>query len=411
MIKKLRVKFIAAAMLAMFIVLAVMIGAINVINYNKVIKDADNLLKILSDNDGTFPKDRHPKDFPKNFSEADARFLSPETPYETRYFTVRLSLSGTALSVNTGNIAAISTSDAISYANSIYSSSGSSGFYGNYRYLRVDSPQDILMIFVDCTPSLSNFRNFLLTSILMAVIGLISVLILVILFSKIIFRPVAESFRKQKQFITNAGHELKTPLTIIDANTEVLEMTGGENEWTASIKNQTRRLAALTGELVTLTRLDEGSQPMVKSDISLSDAVEETAEGFFALAVTRNIELSVHVEPGISFCGDEKSLRQLTGILLDNALKYSDSHGRISLTLKKHGRGCSLIVYNTAPDIDKAHLDQIFERFYRLDSSRNSSVSGYGLGLSIAQSITAAHKGKIFAKSEDGQSLTITVQL
>lgn len=412
MIKQLRQKFIAVAMLSMFLVLTVIMGAINIINYQNILKDADNILTVLSDNGGYFPREKHPADRPDMGKPLDIKNMSPETPYETRYFTVTFNAEGTAVSVNTGNIAAIKTSDAITLGTDIYASGHNSGTTSDYRYRRLASEDgQTMIIFLDCHKSLTNFRTFLWSSILVSVLGLVSVFILVIIFSKMVFKPVAESDRKQKQFITDAGHEIKTPLTIIDANTEVLEMTGGENEWTRSIRNQVRRLTELTTGLIALARLDEGANRLQKMDFSLSDAVAETAQEFQALALTQDKAFTINVPQGLTYCGHEPSIRQLTAILLDNALKYSPAGGAIRLDLARLGRGFKLTVYNTAPSVDTDGLDQLFERFYRADSSRNSQRGGYGIGLSIARAIVIAHKGKITASSGDGQSLTFTVIL
>lgn len=411
MIKQLRQKFIAVAMLSMFLVLTVIMGAINIINYQNILEDADNILTVLSDNGGYFPREKHPTDRPDMGKPFDIKNMSPETPYETRYFTVTLNSEGTAVSVNTGNIAAIKTSDAITLGTDIYASGRTSGTTSDYRYQRLSIDGQTMIIFLDCHKSLTNFRTFLWSSILVSLVGLVSVFILVIVFSKMVFKPVAESDRKQKQFITDAGHEIKTPLTIIDANTEVLEMTGGENEWTRSIRNQVRRLTELTAGLIALARLDEGCNRLQKMDFSLSDAVAETAQGFQALALTQDKTFTVNVPQGLTYCGHESSIRQLTAILLDNALKYSPEGSTIRINLEHQGRGFKLTVYNTAPSVDTAGLEQLFERFYRADGSRNSQSGGYGIGLSIARAIVIAHKGKITASSDDGQSLTFTVIL
>ncbi len=413
MIKRLRQKFIVIAMLSMFIVLTIIMGTINIMNYRNIINDADAILALLSENGGYFPKGKHPE-FDMPLSEKKAvpyKDMSPETPYETRFFTVTLGSDGTALSVNTGSIAAIETGEAIRLAQQIYQTGRIGGSVNDYRYMRVATDSGAMILFVDCYKSLSNFRTFLFSSILVSVIGLLSVFLLVFFLSKMVFKPVAESDRKQKQFITDAGHEIKTPLTIIDANTEVLEMVSGENEWTHSIRNQVARLSALTTDLIALSRLDEGGQQLARIDFSLSDAVSETAEGFRALAQTREKELDICIAQNLTYCGDEKSIRQLVAILLDNALKYSCDHGQIRLTLERHGRGCRLTVFNTAQNVDPDSLKHLFERFYRTDSSRNSANGGYGIGLSIARAIVTAHKGKITADSSDGQSLTITVTL
>ena len=226
-----------------------------------------------------------------------------------------------------------------------------------------------------------------------------------------IIKPVAESYEKPKRFITDAGHELKTPLTVIDADAEILSMDLGENEWLTDIQTQTRRLAELTNDLILLSRMEEDRAPVAMIEFPISDLAEEMVRSFQALARTQEKTFTSRIEPMLSYKGDEKSLRQLLSILLDNALKYSEPGGTISLELGRQGKNLHLTVYNTCPVMEREHLAHLFDRFYRTDSSRNSQTGGYGLGLSIAAAITAAHRGRISASTEDGHSLRITVTL
>lgn len=255
------------------------------------------------------------------------------------------------------------------------------------------------------------FQSSLLTSVSVSLLGFIAVTILVIIFSKMVFRPVAESYEKQKQFITDASHEIKTPLTIIDANIEVLEMENGENQWTKSTKNQVKRLASLTQQLIVLSKLDEEKGVSEKLEFSLSDAVLETVQSFEALAKTQKKQLDFQIEEGIRLFGDEKSIRQMIGILMDNALKYSIYEGGIRVQLKRKGRKIQLEVLNQTENISQGKQDILFERFYRMDTSRNSETGGSGIGLSVAKAIVLSQGGKINAYSADGNSLTLEVIL
>ena len=185
-------------------------------------------------------------------------------------------------------------------------------------------------------------------------------------------------------------------------------MDVGENEWLSDIKNQTKRLAQLTNNLIFLSRMEE--QPQVeKIEFPISDLAEETLEAFQALAKTRNKTISSQIEPMLSMVGDENAIRQLIVILLDNAVKYSDDGGKIELSLQKKKNTIQLGVFNTAESISRADIPHLFDRFYRADRSRNSQTGGYGLGLSIASAIVNAHKGKITSNTQDEKSLLITV--
>lgn len=409
MIRKLRMKLILVSMLSLLLVLAVILGIVGVLNYRKIVSEADSVLAILQEYDGSFPMSDHKGDdpFPKEEHPKDSRRFSPELPYESRYFTVFLTQSGAVASVNTGKIAAVDTEAAVNYAREVVSDGRSQGFVDDYRYTTYTAGDETHIIFLDYGRKLDSFRTFLLTGTGVSVAGLLAVLLLLIFFSGRIVKPFSENYERQKQFITDAGHELKTPLTIIDADAEVLEMDLGENEWLNDIKAQTKRLAQLTNSLILLSRMEEQPQTE-KIDFPISDLLEETVETFQALARTRNKKLSAKIQPMLSMRGDEKAIRQLFSILLDNAIKYSDDGGEIQITLKKQKNTISQSVYNTVESISRESLPHLFDRFYRTDKSRNSQTGGYGLGLSIASAIVTAHKGKITASTQDEKSLLIT---
>lgn len=411
MIRRLRIRLVAVAMLSLFIVLAVIMGTIAVVSWRGMTDTADFTLSILEENGGTFPKDGFSADTHQPGKPDKPRQFSPELPYESRYFTVRLSEDGVILSADTGRIAAIDTETAMEFAQTVWDSGKTKGFLGDYRYLVHTDGQEIQIIFLDCGRSLSSYQDFMMTGIGVCLGGMLAVLFLLVLLSGRIIKPVAESYEKQKRFITDAGHELKTPLTVIDADAEILSMDLGENEWLADIQNQTRRLAELTNDLILLSRMEEDRAPISMIEFPLSDLAEEMVRSFQALALTQGKTFTSRIEPMISLRGDEKSLRQLISILLDNALKYSDPAGNISLELSRQGKSVHLSVFNTCQEMKKEHLAHLFDRFYRTDSSRNSQTGGYGLGLSIAAAITAAHRGRISASTDDGHSLRITVQL
>lgn len=432
MIRKLRRKFIAIAITSTALVLFLIIGAINIASFLDVNQTADELLQILSDSNGTFPKD--PNDLrderPDGFRGSTEPLLKDderkdfhkrrgalpaEAPYNTRYFTVTLNKDGSVYSTDTSKIFATSSSQASEYALELYKKENIKGYLNYYRYLRTTVEEDgqsrYLYIFLDQEQELSTFRNFLASSVLVSLAGLLIVFALLLIFSGRAIKPVAESYAKQKQFITNAGHEIKTPLTIIDANTEILEMMGEENEWTRSIHNQVWRLTDLTEKMVFLSRMDEEQTQMTMIDFSLSDAVTETVEPFLAVARTTNRTLELSVEPQVYCHGDEANIRQVISLLVDNALKYSSESGVIRVTLKATSRHCRLNVWNTVEQIEPGNHDELFDRFYRRDSSRNTKTGGHGIGLSVAQAIILAHKGKISAKSEDGTSILLQIVL
>ena len=386
-------------MCSLMAVLGLILGGINFLYYREVVSDSDDTLEFLMENGGTFPKQEW---------ENEKVAFSPELPYESRYFSVDLSEDGTVQSSDTGQIAAVDFSMAVRYAKSILKSGKTQGFVGNYRYLVSDDVDKVQIVFLDCGRTLSGFWRFLVISVWMAAFGLVAVFILICLFSKRIIRPMSENYENQKRFITDAGHEIKTPLTIIDADADVLEMELGENEWLADIRNQTRRMTALTNDLIYLSRMEEAKNGMPMIDFPLSDVTEEVADSFVMMAKAQNKKFTSSIEPYLTLHGDEKSIRQLISVLLDNALRYADPEGVISLELEKKGRNIRLSVYNTTAHISQEDTAHLFERFYRSDKSRNSDTGGYGIGLSIASAVVTAHKGKITAATKDERSLLIT---
>ena len=416
MIRKLRLRLIAASMLSLLAVLVVILGSVNLISYRRIVRDADAILSLLCANQGVFPMGEPLEEPPlRREPEADEdfhRLFSPELPYESRYFSAILSDEGEPVSVDTGKIAAVDTSVAMDYARQVWESGRERGFLQDYRYVRQETEKGTQIIFLDCGRSLDTFRGVLFTSCWISLAGLAAVLVLLVVLSTRIIRPVSESYEKQRQFITNAGHEIKTPLTIIGADADVLELEVGENQWLRDIQTQTRRLGKLTNDLIYLSRMEEADRRLRWVTFSLSDAAEEMVQSFQGLAAAQGKTLESRVAPMISLRGDEEAVGQLFSVLLDNAVKYAPQGGGIELRLEGQGRWIRLTVVNdTAQPVDREQLDRLFDRFYRGDASRNSRTGGYGIGLSIAAAVVAAHRGKISASVPEEGQLAITVQL
>ena len=316
MIKNLRKRFIFAAMASTFGVLFVIMSILNIANYARMVSRADDTLIELVDNNGQFDSrdflkekvktnaDSQPPDKPDGKSNDK---FSPETPFQTRYFSVVVS-DGAVESYSLDNIAAVDESEAESYALKILGDGSDSGFTDIYRYRVADCEDGTRIIFVDCRQELESFRNTLVYSVGVSLLGFLAVFMLVLFWSKKIFKPVAESYAKQKRFITDASHEIKTPLTIIDANTEVIEMVNGESEWTKNTRDQVKRLTALTNQMVALSRLDENPEPKEKAKFDLSDVAYEVIDHFSSLSEVRGKKISADIEDGIKYVGDENSI-------------------------------------------------------------------------------------------------------
>lgn len=404
MIRKLKCKFVILSMTSLLALLVVIVTGMNLLNYRSVVTEADAILSVLSQNKGMFPdlagrpdRESHPK-------------FSPETPYESRFFSVFYDETGQAVNVDVRKIASVSQEDAVSLAGTVMAKGGSSGFAGAYRYMADSAPGGTRITFLDCGRRLDAFRQFLISSVLMSALGLGAVLAVILILSGRIIQPIAEAYEKQKRFVTDAGHEIKTPLTIINANVDILELElGGENESLADIKGQTQRLKSLTEDLVMLSRMEEAEDNLLKIEFPVSEVVTEAAGPFRALAMSEKKEFVCKVEPMLTLNGNDKSIRQLVSILLDNALKYSPQGSRIKLTLAKRGRTIRLSVSNaTYFDLDPGQMERVFDRFYRTDSSRNSETGGHGIGLSVAKAIVTAHGGRISAVMEGEKNFVVS---
>ena len=406
MIKKLRIKLILVSMLSLLAVLVAIIGSINLMNIRRMISEADSVLDILAENDGRLPMQEEFTD-----PEAGPEYVSPEVPYESRYFFVLLDADGGVIATNIERIAAVDQQTAITYAQSALDSGSNRGFVGEYRYTIQQEGEDIRISFLDCGRRISMCRVFAFNSLWISLLGLLAVFLLMMLISGRIIKPVLDSYEKQKQFITDAGHEIKTPLAIIDADAGLIEMESGTNEWLQDIQTQVKRLTGLTNDLIYLARTEEAQDQQEMLDFPLSDMVEDLIRSFQALAIQKDRQFVSHIQPMLTLHGDEKMISQLVSILLDNAVQYSDDGGEIRVMLERQGRAVHFSVFNTVESISQQELSHLFDRFYRTDRSRNSQTGGYGIGLSIASAVVAAHKGKILASSRDGHSLLVTVIL
>ncbi|WP_455254758.1 sensor histidine kinase [Ruminococcus sp.] len=274
------------------------------------------------------------------------------------------------------------------------------GWYGSLQYFRKDYDKGTLVVFSDRSAEQLLLHKVLLVSILMFLLMEGVVFLLTMLLTKRAMRPMQETFERQRQFISDAGHELKTPLTIISANVDILHDEIGENKWLSYIQSQAERMRVLVGEMMNLTKLEMGDKEKDFVDFSLSEAVSGAALPFEGQAFEQEKQLELEIQEDISYHGNPDQIKQLVGVFMDNALKYSKEHGEIRVTLQQVQNKKTLKVYNTGKGIPESEKEKIFQRFYRSDASRARATGGYGLGLSIAQSIANAHKIRIQVESE-----------
>ena len=447
MISKLKRRFIILAMAALAILLAVIVAGMNIINYEKVVSDADERIEVIEENydrflnvpGGSFmpqgdvieqddmdddedfdPDDMFDREDEPFFGRGGEKgpFMTRDEAEESRFFIATAGQDGEIQQVNVDRISSVDETEARSYAKEALSSGKDEGFVGEFRYSVENDGPGMRITFLDCGRVLESFRDFLRYSILMSLAGLAVMFGVITFFAGRIVRPVAESYEKQKRFITDAGHEIKTPLAIIKANIDLMDMELDKKridkaelkENLGDINSQVDRLTDLTNDLVYLSRMEEGDS-LVMTEVPLSDIVSETAASFGPLAEEQGKKIEAEIEPMISVQGSTKELEKLLSIVLENAVKYS-SEPQIGVSLRKDGKNAVLEVRNqTDSELTNEALAHVFERFYRMDSSRNSATGGHGIGLSMASAIAKAHGGKISARTSTGRDFVVTATL
>lgn len=413
MLKKLQIKFIAIAMFALVSVFLVQSLAVNVINIYQRDLEVRAMLQTIAENGGVLPNGYYTSgDYFNAFLNPFTEAGSLETPFSTRYFVVEI-MGNKVTRISTEHIAAVDHTLAFEYASEVYKGDYGYGFIDVYRYYYVDQGMKSMMVFVDFQEDIIQMVMLATISTLVSAVTVVLLLLCIYWLSKKALKPVGDSIVKQKQFITDASHELKTPLAIISADVEVLQMTEGSNEWLESIKNQTERMNHLVKNLVDLSRLHEMQDESSKAYFDLSGALLETAQSFEALATVQGKNYAYSAVSDVKYYGNEGEIRQLITILCDNAIKYTTDAGSIRLTLYKAGKNIIIEITNTCDNIDSETVSRMFDRFYRADSSRSrdSKVGGYGIGLSIAKAITERHKGKIRAYITGENLITFKVIL
>lgn len=398
MIKKLRKKLTAIAMLSISLVLVLVIFSINLLNYQGSMENLNRTMDDLIANEGTFRRE----DFDDPYSER------PNIAFAPRFFSVTLNGEGDAVKINLKNFNELSESEASSIAASLAEERKTKGFYDKLMFrAETLTGGDTLYVFLDASIQIEQFFLYLFVSVLVGLSSLFVVFVLIWALSKQMIRPFEENYRRQKRFITDAGHEIKTPLTIIGADVEVIELENGASEWTESLKNQVVRLHTMTKKLIYLAKMDEVVSVM-KTGFSISAALNEIVNSFSPRIRGENREVDTDIEENVDFVGDENSIKELFSVLIDNAIKYSDPGSTIRIRLYRD-KNLVILFQNKAENIKKGNYSALFERFYRLDATRNSATGGSGIGLSIAESVVGMHRGQIEAYSEKDGYITFKI--
>ena len=419
MIKRLRKEFITIATVAVVSVMVLLCVIVNAANFASVNARLNNTLDMIGSDQGRIfdldPPERKQgggepqRDF--DFKRFDRQF-NEETPFSTRFFVLYYDEDGSLLRADLTKIAAVTEADTQQYLDIALRHGEGVGFTAGYKF-KVTRQDDgsFAAIFLDDYREMSSARTILLLSVAATVICSALICVLIVLFSKRAVKPAIESNRKQKQFITDAGHELKTPITVISTCLSVLEMEVGRQKWIDKAKGQTEKLTELVNSLVTLSKMDEEGAGFNSKEFDISSAVSETAESFRDFAEQAGHALRTEIAPSVLYTGDEYAVRQLCTILIDNAVKYASENTPIRFSLQKEKKGVVIICENESDGVDKSELDRLFDRFYRADKSRSSQTGGFGIGLSIARSVCEAHKGSIIAECGDGRTVRFTAHL
>lgn len=413
MIRHFQRKFIAVSTCALIVVLVTIIGSISSIAFFRSQNEVNAVLTMLVQNDGQL-QSKNIRKQPQSF--LGSRF-SREGLYQYRYFSAQLPADHSQIKINNQHILTVQPKAIKQLAKRVVRRSRNRGtirYRGTlYSYRIKRGPQATQVVFLDETLLMSETREILRVSILLGLVSLILYTIILIGFSKRAIKPIIEADQRQREFITNAGHELKTPLTVISANTEMQELTTGEDEWTKSNKEQVTRLTRLINNLISLTRLEE--QPTFEiTAIDASKIAEQVADSFKSVTMKDGKKFKVHIQPGLQVMGESSRFEELINILLDNANKYCDPNGKIILRLSKNKRtkNVTLAVTNSYANGEKINYRKFFDRFYRADTAHHiNQQSGFGIGLSMAQRIVNLFNGKIKANYQNGMiSFIITLR-
>ena len=403
MFRKLKIRFILLASAAIVCILLTMIAVLNSVRFLQTNGEIQAVLNILSANNGDFPSVEETAESLQNDR------ITIDTIYQYRYFSVVYNEDKTLYSTNLDHLSNLSKEQALSYANKVIKDSRSNGvfevgsqFY-SYQITQDSKTKRYLLVVLDSTNYLESRNDFFWLSIQLCFYSFIFFVLVVSGFSNFAIRPYIKNYENQKRFITNAGHELKTPLAIISANTELQELMTGENEWTESTKDQVKRLSNLINQMVVLARLEE--QPDVTLvDVNFSEVVKKVAGNFKSIIEKASKKYEIKLQEDIHVKATEDELYELVSILIDNACKYCDEDGQIFVTLTKAKRGkrARLTVANSYADGKNVDYSRFFDRFYREDESHNQKQPGYGIGLSMAESLVRIFKGRIWVSYKKG---------
>ena len=441
MIKRLQKRMVLLVLAGLLLASAGLVFAINWINWQSIRQQAEGILDMLAENDGQRPlvmermSTDNPDETPPPRPENDGEYAwrnPPEDMQAGRWnsqrgrmqgsdlrsaaslissYTIELDASGAVTGWNSDRAELYGEEDIAALAAQVLAQGTQSGRIDTQFYRLIPRESGQLLIVVDQRLAMQDAQRVLRLTLLFAGTEDALLAIGAVLLIRRMVRPVDEAMEKQKQFVWDASHELKTPLAVISANAEALAGEVGENSALQYIQSEVQRSDQLIQSLLTLARMEKGTVKAEPRPFDLSHALLSVILPFESAIFEDGKTLETDIPEGILYTGDAEMIKQLCVILLSNAQKYSGPHGAIDLKLEARGDRRILQVHNTGPAIPPEAQSKIFDRFYRVDSSHNSEIPGNGLGLAIARSIVDAHKGKIAVRSAEGEGTTFTVTL
>lgn len=384
-------------MSAVTILLVVLIGAINIISWVILDRQSDHILHTIAQGDGSFMQmelfDRNTFQPPMNM----------DTVKSARFFMVCVDANGIIKDTNLDQISSVTSEKAAQYAKIV---SDSSGKIDNFKYETKMMGTEKLIFFMDISGQIQTFMMVFSISGVISLTCWLIILIFVVLLSGKVVRPILAGMEKQKQFITNAGHELKTPLTIISSNNDASALIHGETKYTKNIRQQTQRLNVLMTNLLTLSKLDEEIK-LPTENVNISKLIQDLLPGYDGMLTQKNIKFSSTVQPNLFMQVHGDSFTQMMSVLLDNAVKYTPNDGVVRLTVCKNSGHIEITEENTCCTPQNMDTEPLFERFYRGDGARtqDSSISGYGIGLSAARAIAENFGGTLKANYTGSETI------
>ena len=432
MIRQLRQRFIRIALLALTMAMLLVAGTINTVHLFSTVNELNTTLGYLAENENAISQEKHKRgefdefgengERPESFTTGDSvqqikqkgHNHMQNTLEESRYFIAIQRTDGEII-IGTGSKETEYTEEELlAIAGEVFSSNQSSGQTGPFLYRLNEKPDGaVAAVFLNTESKYTEVTTLAVISLSACVAGILLAWLVVSLLSDKAIKPMAENIERQKQFITDAGHELKTPLTVISANMDILSMDTGPNEWIRGTQKQVSNMRKLVNELIYLSRMDEADSRLEKNSFNFSNAVQDVAAPFAGMAEFNGKNLILSTEENVTICGDEQALRRLVSTLCENAVTYAPEDGDILISLRRSGKYIVFSTENaTKEPMGEEALSHLFDRFYRGDTSRSKEKdSGFGIGLSIARAITEKHGGEIKARTTDNGRLQIVCTL